>query len=115
MDQIRFDGEAVRFGGQLADKIKMILYATTADLKQPDPVLVDAQYHCCVVKDAIPISKKNIVHLAQNESCQASDLVEAYAELIPKTGMSAGMVPDKTLPQNRSTSRRIASGGLFDE
>jgi hypothetical protein len=105
MDKIRLEGLPVEYGGQLADKIRMVLYAKTADLGLPGPTLEPASAHCCKPNKIVPVHLQNLSHLGTDESCKDSQSDEAYDELEPNPAWDAGIVPAKPRASRTGNSR----------
>lgn len=108
LDQVLIDGAALTHGGQVAEHIQMVLYAKTANLHQPSPVLQRPARHCCMQNDGRPPGKVNFAHPARSQSCSGATSKEAFPELVG--GGGAGAQPEALeavqVPQGRSRLRK---------
>jgi hypothetical protein len=81
LDKIRIRGRALTHGGQVAERIQMILYGKTANLGQPVPALQHCIRHCCCDSTAADLAKVNFGHETVADLC-GSGSKDAYPELI---------------------------------
>lgn len=105
MDKIRVEGRAVNYGGQLAEQIQMVLYAKTADLGLPNPVMRPATHHCCMQDNGKPPEKQNLDHPAIKYDCAGAAAKEAFAELKDGAQQGAGPAPVEEQLPTSSPSR----------
>ncbi|HWK03779.1 MAG TPA: hypothetical protein VNS58_09110 [Puia sp.] len=87
LEKVQVRGKALRYGGQLAEKINMVIYGLGNDFNLGDPVKYDCVAHCCVnsilpglldVKDIDqPCGSHHLAVLTMLESVQAAGVLEA--------------------------------------
>jgi hypothetical protein len=83
LDKVLVAGVPLTHGGQVAEHIKMVLYAKTASLGQPLPALRPAVAHCCapVGFDPANLSAINIDQIGAASKCGAGK-ADAYENLV---------------------------------
>jgi hypothetical protein len=93
LDKVLVNGLALTHGGQVAEHIKMVLYAKTANLGQPTPALRSAVAHCCAPSGFDPgtLSQLNIDHVGAGFAC-GTGRTEAYPNLVGPSG--PGFAPE---------------------
>ena len=63
LDKIRIGNRKLTHGGQVAERIQMVLYGKTANLDQPAPPLSPCINHCCRPDSNVDMSKVNLDHV----------------------------------------------------
>ncbi len=83
LDKVLVAGRPLTNGGQVADHIKMVLYAKTASLGQPTPPLRPAVSHCCAQAgfDPSSLSRFNLSQTCASLSC-GTGTQDAYPGLV---------------------------------
>jgi hypothetical protein len=79
LERVRIAGVPLTHGGQVAERITMVLFARTANLSKPVPPLLPAVAHCCAPSPFDPpkIDQINLSHTAADTGCSAGT-VEAF-------------------------------------
>jgi hypothetical protein len=90
LDKIRIANKKLTRGGQVAERIQMVLYGTTANLGQAAPQLQPCIMHCCRPDIQTDISKVNLDQVKAAATCGAPTPKEAFPEL---TGTAQGAAP----------------------
>lgn len=116
--QVLVDGEAIRFGGQVANKIGMVLTGKAHNFNLPALRLEACRNHCCTS----PTNRDLLVILEPNEKCKDLEPKDRWAEtfddLIPAAAppVAPGPQTDVELVPDRFDEARFAMGSsLADE
>jgi hypothetical protein len=77
MDGIRIGNRKVTHGGQVAERLQMVLYGRTASLGSPTPALQPCIQHCCRPDNTVEVSKVNLRQQNRAQTCAK----DAFPEL----------------------------------
>ena len=116
LDKILVGNRNLSHGGQVAERIQMVLYGKTADLGKPAPQLQPCIQHCCRPDNDADISKINLGQVAATRTCADATPIDAFPEL---TATAAGphalaIAAAMTEPGSKITRlglTRLAGGG----
>jgi hypothetical protein len=109
-EKVLVAGVPLKFGGQIAEHIEMVLYAKTANLGKPETPLAPVVGCCCVPQGTPPntIGKLNLDKVDRPVTCAQVNLTEAFQECAPVAGppnaIAAAMT--KLAPSPKGRSRR---------
>ena len=105
LERVRVAGVPLTHGGQVAERITMVLYARTASLGQPVPPLRPAVAHCCAPSpfDPARVEQANLAHQSVGEGCSGGN-VEAFPELGGAVGGPDGPALAAAAPVGPPTS-----------
>lgn len=91
--QVLVDGEPIKFGGQVANKIGMVLTGKAHNFNLPAPPLEGCRNHCCTS----PTNLDLLVILEPNEKCKdlkpKNRWAETFDDLIPTAAPPVAPVP----------------------
>ncbi|WP_296710356.1 hypothetical protein [Rhodoblastus sp.] len=82
LDKIHIRGRALTHGGQVADRIQMVLYGKTANLGEHTPPLQRCIMHCCCATAIPDVGKVNLDHNPVADICDPVTSKDAFPELI---------------------------------
>ena len=114
LDKIRVGNRKLTHGGQVAERIQMVLYGRTASLGQPAPPLQSCISHCCRPDSSADLSRVNLDHVPAREACASATPKDAFPELTggaqpgPEIAALAAAEPGATITRLGLT--RLAGG-----
>jgi len=82
LGQIRIGNRSLTHGGQVAERIQMVLYGKTANLGHPVPPLFPRLQHCCRPNNSAQVNILNLDHEELENGCSSGN-VDAFPELRP--------------------------------
>jgi hypothetical protein len=82
LDKIRIGNRKLSHGGQVAERLQMVLYGKTANLNQPTPPLRPCINHCCKPNNNTDVSKVNLDQVPPGQACTK----DAFPELTGAPG-----------------------------
>ena len=83
LDKIRIGNRKLSHGGQIAERLQMVLYGKTANLNQPAPPLRPCANHCCRPDNNVDVSKINLDHVPPSDTCTKDAFPELVGALEP--------------------------------
>lgn len=92
MDGIRIGNRKLSRGGQVAERLQMVLYGKTASLGHPTPPLRSCINHCCRPNDNVDVSKVNLTHEGPAQTCAKDAFPELTGNGAPLSGLAPGAV-----------------------
>jgi hypothetical protein len=114
LDKIRVGNRKLTHGGQVAERIQMVLYGKTASLGQPAPPLQSCINHCCRPDSNADISRINLDHVPAGDACASSTPKDAFPELTggaqPVAGIAARAAAEPGATITRLGLTRLAGG-----
>jgi hypothetical protein len=87
LDKILIANRELSHGGQVAERIQMVLYGKTASLGQPTPQLQPCIMHCCRLDTGADTSAINLRHIEAAATCANAALKDAFPELTGGPGL----------------------------
>lgn len=102
LEGIRIGNRKLTHGGQVAERIQMVLYGKTANLGQAAPQLQPCIRHCCRPDDQSDISRVNLDQVNAAITCGAGK--DPYPELV---GAAQGAVPAGAAAERGETITRL--------
>lgn len=81
LDKILVGNRNLTKGGQVADRIQMVLYGKTANLGQAAPPLQACINHCCRPDNQTDIGKINLDQVRASSGCAGENAKDAFPEL----------------------------------
>lgn len=112
LDKIRVGNKKLTHGGQVSERIQMVLYGKTANLGKPIPPLQACVNHCCRPNTLVEVSKVNLNQTAANRACVTPTPKDAFPELVAPAHGGFGMAAaEETLaPIPKLGKSRLGSG-----
>jgi hypothetical protein len=92
LDKIRIGNRKLSHGGQVAERLQMVLYGKTASLGHPKPPLRPCINHCCRPNNNVDVSKVNLSQVASAQTCTKDAFPELTSALVPAPDNLAGVV-----------------------
>jgi len=81
LDKVRIGNKKLTHGGQVAERIQMVLYGKTANLGQPVPKLQPCKRHCCRPDNKLEIDKVNLDQKDTPNPCSGTKPTDPFPEL----------------------------------
>jgi len=89
LESVLVKGVPLEAGAQIAQLIRMVLYAKVVDLHMPASPNAPCVQHCCVGRGAT-LATSNLKQVSRNQACSGNcngfPCVEAYPNLLPSHG-----------------------------
>ena len=96
VDQVLVDGQRIKFGGQAADKIGMVLTGKAHDFNLPELPTEACTHHCCTS----PFNADLLTVLEKNQECRKLPPEDRWAETF------GDLIPAPAPPQERAASSK---------
>ncbi|MCF4130040.1 hypothetical protein [Methylobacterium sp. SyP6R] len=110
LDQVKVMGVPLEWGGQVAERIEMVLYARVGAAELPHPSSARCVAHCCMPSGTSPtrIKDVNLQHTDAGARC-ANGAVDAYPELADPAAGAGPMPMAVATSAPRRTRSRLAT------
>jgi hypothetical protein len=94
LDQVSVKGVPLKFGGQVAEAIDMVLYAKAKPRVGAPPPMISCRSHCCMPAGTPPgkIASTNFAQPRKLTDACPHGWVDAYPEISPPAGANVTQV-----------------------